>query len=297
MPRERYARARAARLGRHRARLPRARRCRSSPSPAPTGSRPRRCWSRRCCARPGCARAPPATSAPPALGLVGAPLDVAVLEVSSFQLEAVEAFRPRVAVVLNVTPDHLDRHASFEAYAAAKARLLAQQRPDDTAVLSVDDPVRARARRAAPARACCRSGRRAGSSTAPGCEAGCVVLAAPGGARERLSLAGLRLAGPAQPRERARRAARRRPRGRDRARRAIAPSRSFEGLPHRIEPVARARRRRLRRRLEGDQPGRRAARARAPIGAPLVWIAGGRDKGLDLRELADAAPGACAPRC
>src|SRR5271155_3323487 len=50
-----------------------------------------------------------------------------VLEVSSFQLETIETFRPNIAVVLNVTPDHLDRHGSFEAYAAAKARIFENQ--------------------------------------------------------------------------------------------------------------------------------------------------------------------------
>ncbi len=77
----------------------------------------------------------------PALSLVGEPLDAAVLEVSSFQLESVESFRPRVAVVLNISPDHLDRHGSFEAYVDAKARLLEQQNEDDVAVLNLDDPV------------------------------------------------------------------------------------------------------------------------------------------------------------
>ncbi|MGH7332781.1 MAG: UDP-N-acetylmuramoyl-L-alanine--D-glutamate ligase [Candidatus Rokuibacteriota bacterium] len=62
-----------------------------------------------------------------------------VLEVSSFQLETIETFRPRLAVVLNVTPDHLDRHRTLEAYAAAKARIFENQRPDDGAVLNDDD--------------------------------------------------------------------------------------------------------------------------------------------------------------
>jgi UDP-N-acetylmuramoylalanine--D-glutamate ligase len=65
---------------------------------------------------------------------------IAVLEVSSFQLETIQTFRPKVAVVLNVTPDHLDRHRTFEAYAAAKARLFENQQPDDFAVLNADDP-------------------------------------------------------------------------------------------------------------------------------------------------------------
>jgi UDP-N-acetylmuramoylalanine--D-glutamate ligase len=62
-----------------------------------------------------------------------------VLEVSSFQLETIEAFRPRLAVVLNITPDHLDRHRTLQAYAAAKARILENQGPEDGAVLNEDD--------------------------------------------------------------------------------------------------------------------------------------------------------------
>ena len=68
------------------------------------------------------------------------PKTVVVLEISSFQLETVESFRPRVAVVLNVTPDHLDRHRTFEIYTDAKARIFENQRPDDFAVLNADDP-------------------------------------------------------------------------------------------------------------------------------------------------------------
>jgi UDP-N-acetylmuramoylalanine--D-glutamate ligase len=63
-----------------------------------------------------------------------------VLEVSSFQLETIQMFRPKVAVVLNVTPDHLDRHKTFEIYANAKARIFENQRGDDFAVLNEDDP-------------------------------------------------------------------------------------------------------------------------------------------------------------
>src|SRR3989475_7487218 len=61
----------------------------------------------------------------PAISLVeGATADtIVVLEVSSFQLETIHTFRPRIAVVLNVTPDHLDRHRTFAAYTDAKARI------------------------------------------------------------------------------------------------------------------------------------------------------------------------------
>lgn len=64
---------------------------------------------------------------------------VAVLEVSSFQLESIQRFRPRVAVILNITPDHLDRHRSFEAYVAAKARIFENQEGDDFTVLNAND--------------------------------------------------------------------------------------------------------------------------------------------------------------
>jgi UDP-N-acetylmuramoylalanine--D-glutamate ligase len=65
---------------------------------------------------------------------------VIVLEVSSFQLETIRSFRPKVAVILNVTPDHLDRHRTFEAYVDAKARILENQQSADLAVLNADDP-------------------------------------------------------------------------------------------------------------------------------------------------------------
>ena len=63
-----------------------------------------------------------------------------VLEVSSFQLETVEEFHPHIAVVLNITPDHLDRHGTFENYAAMKARITARQGPEDFLVLNGEDP-------------------------------------------------------------------------------------------------------------------------------------------------------------
>jgi UDP-N-acetylmuramoylalanine--D-glutamate ligase len=64
-----------------------------------------------------------------------------VLELSSFQLETVSTFMAHIGAALNVTPDHLDRHYTFEKYAAAKARLFENQRLDDFAVLNADDPV------------------------------------------------------------------------------------------------------------------------------------------------------------
>ena len=81
------------------------------------------------------------------------PASLHVVEVSSFQLEATDRFHPWIAVLLNLSTDHLDRHASFEAYGAAKARIFANQTAEDWAVVNADDPTalalarRGRARR------------------------------------------------------------------------------------------------------------------------------------------------------
>ncbi len=63
-----------------------------------------------------------------------------VVEVSSFQLETAETFHPWIAVLLNLSADHLDRHANLREYAAAKARVFANQRGGDWAVVNADDP-------------------------------------------------------------------------------------------------------------------------------------------------------------
>lgn len=65
---------------------------------------------------------------------------ITVAEVSSFQLELIHSFRPEIAVLLNLTPDHLDRHASFEDYARAKVRIFENQTERDAAVINADDP-------------------------------------------------------------------------------------------------------------------------------------------------------------
>src|SRR5258706_9756577 len=62
-----------------------------------------------------------------------------VLELSSFQLESVDTFHANVALLLNVTPDHMDRYPSFDAYAAAKYRIFRNQQPHDVAVVNAAD--------------------------------------------------------------------------------------------------------------------------------------------------------------
>jgi UDP-N-acetylmuramoylalanine--D-glutamate ligase len=66
-----------------------------------------------------------------------------VVELSSFQLELIEMFRPNISVFLNLTPDHLDRHHTMESYGAAKARIFANQTETDAAILNADDPAAA----------------------------------------------------------------------------------------------------------------------------------------------------------
>jgi UDP-N-acetylmuramoylalanine--D-glutamate ligase len=74
----------------------------------------------------------------PALDLLGRGAELYVLELSSYQLEVTTRLACRAATVLNITPDHLDRYASLESYAAAKARIFARC---DTAVINLDDPL------------------------------------------------------------------------------------------------------------------------------------------------------------
>jgi UDP-N-acetylmuramoylalanine--D-glutamate ligase len=64
-----------------------------------------------------------------------------VAEVSSFQLETIHTFKPKVAVLINITPDHLDRHKTMEHYTYLKTRVFANQGPEDYAILNYDDPI------------------------------------------------------------------------------------------------------------------------------------------------------------
>jgi UDP-N-acetylmuramoylalanine--D-glutamate ligase len=79
----------------------------------------------------------------PLIGLVDGATDATVyaVEVSSFQLEGADRFRPDVAVWLNLSPDHLDRHSSLDSYVAAKTRIFARQLETDWAVVNADDPL------------------------------------------------------------------------------------------------------------------------------------------------------------
>jgi len=208
-----------------------------------------------------------------------------VCEVSSFQLEAIDRFAPHVAVLTNLTPDHLDRYDGFEDYVRAKRRIFENQRPEDFAVINADDtatrPIVTRAVRVPFS----RRGRAAGGAWVEGgslvSEAGgqrhAVLLQAdlalPGAHNLENALAALAAAGclgtPAQ---------------------AIAAGlRQFEGLPHRTELIAESGGVRwvndskgtnvdaTKKSLEGYPPG------------SVILILGGRDKHGDFADLARAA--------
>lgn len=80
------------------------------------------------------------------------PGGICVVEASSFQLETVERFRPRAAVLLNITADHLDRYPDLEAYGRAKTRVFAAQAPDDFAIVNADDDLAEHLSRDVPGR-------------------------------------------------------------------------------------------------------------------------------------------------
>jgi len=88
----------------------------------------------------------------PLIGFVGADWEWGVVEISSFQLEWIEEFRPRVAVLLNLSEDHLDRYPDFATYCRAKERILENQTAKDIAVLNRDDPLVWPLRQGRPAR-------------------------------------------------------------------------------------------------------------------------------------------------
>jgi UDP-N-acetylmuramoylalanine--D-glutamate ligase len=220
-----------------------------------------------------------------ALELVGEPLDVAILEVSSFQLETIETFRPQVAVILNITPDHLDRHGSFAAYVAAKARILENQHPDDVAVFDFGSATaRELAARARGRVVALHS--QTGVGEDAWLDAGEAVLARPGSAPRRISLE-LKLGG-RHNRENALAAlAAIWAFGAD-VERAAAGIATFTGLPHRMEDVGRVAGVRYVNDSKATNPAA-AQRSLEGNDTKAVWIAGGRGKGLALDALCDTA--------
>jgi UDP-N-acetylmuramoylalanine--D-glutamate ligase len=209
-----------------------------------------------------------------------------VLEVSSFQLETVERFRPHVAVLTNVTPDHLDRHPDFAAYAAAKARLFARQEADDFAVLHADDAVAptvaTRARRVLFS----RRGRPRGAEAAAWLEDGALRCDVGGPARAVLAADRLALPG-AHNLENALAALSAAACLRVPEAAVVAGLTSFEGLPHRSQLVAEKDGVRWVDDSKGTNVDATAKSLEGRKAQSVLLILGGRDKHGDFAALRD----------
>jgi UDP-N-acetylmuramoylalanine--D-glutamate ligase len=220
-----------------------------------------------------------------ALGLVGQPLDVGVLEVSSFQLETIEAFRPTVALILNITPDHLDRHRDLRSYAAAKARILENQHAGDAAVINADDPLVGELASTAKARVF-RFSRHRPQERGAWLDGDAVMLR-DGASERRIGLESLSIPGRHNRDNAAMALCATMALGADLALAAEALP-AFRGLAHRSEFIAEIAGVRYINDSKATNPGA-AASALDGLGSRVLWIAGGRDKGLDFAPLADAA--------
>ncbi|MFP4037817.1 MAG: UDP-N-acetylmuramoyl-L-alanine--D-glutamate ligase [Desulfobacteraceae bacterium] len=218
----------------------------------------------------------------------GGSLDCAVVEVSSFQLDTMEKFKPRVSVILNISPDHLDRYQDYDAYVRSKLRIFMNQGAEDFLVLNQDDPVLAGIMPEVPVRTL-RFGKRPGPGECAWIEGNRLAVSFPGRDAVCFSLEEFKLQGAynlenliaavltalamgGEPK-------------------AVEEAvRGFRGLPHRLERVA----------IVGgvdfynDSKATNvhaAARAVESFDRPVVLIAGGRHKGADYRPLVETAEG------
>jgi UDP-N-acetylmuramoylalanine--D-glutamate ligase len=212
------------------------------------------------------------------------PSDILVAEISSFQLEGIRDFKPKAAAVLNITPDHLDRHKTFDNYKALKARVFENQGPDDFAVLNADEPAAASLADGCRARVLYFSRKRI-MDTGAFVEKGYIIIKR-GKSSERICKASdLRILGDHNL-ENALAAA------------ALAWSmevpvkaigdalKSFEGVEHRLEYVDTVNGVVYINDSKGTNPDA-SARAVKAMDRPIVLIAGGYDKGGDFDEFVE----------
>lgn len=220
--------------------------------------------------------------------------DRVCLELSSFQLEDAAAIEwsPRVAVVTNLSPNHLDRHGTMDAYAAAKQNILRFQAADDWAILPAEDPQASKWNRQVATWDRLTRGRTVRFSTERPLDEGayldgplCVIDL--DGQREEIPLAeALRLPGRHNAANFLAAALAARVEGVPLAETARA-TRGFAGLPHRMTLVAEVGGVRYYDDSKATTPAA-AEVALASFNEPVVAIAGGHDKKIDLRPLADA---------
>jgi UDP-N-acetylmuramoylalanine--D-glutamate ligase len=208
---------------------------------------------------------------------VGGHYELLVLELSSFQLESAPSLHPRVGALLNLTPDHLDRHGDFEVYAGHKVRLFSRQTAEDFAVLNWgDEAVRSRASNTA-AKALRFALDGGDELAAHGVEGGFEA----GGQRYRVESRGLR--GPHNL-ENAMAAALCAVAVGVSAASVQSALDSFSGLPHRLEWVREVRGVNYLNDSKATNVDSTAVALRA-VSGPVVWIAGGRGKGAPYEPL------------
>jgi UDP-N-acetylmuramoylalanine--D-glutamate ligase len=217
----------------------------------------------------------------PLAAAAGEPFDWGVVEVSSFQLESIDAFRPKVAVLLNLTEDHSDRYKDFAAYAEAKMAVFRNQGATDTAVINADDPeILSRAGRI-------RAVKIPFSLARPLSEGACLdggeMVYRNGVQEERYPRALLRIRGMQNVENAlaAIAAARRIGVPPEAVREGLA---AFPGLPHRVEFVRQARGVSWFNDSKGTNVGA-VLKCLEGFPEPVVLIAGGKDKGVDFRPL------------
>ena len=215
-----------------------------------------------------------------------------VLELSSFQLETVERFHAHVAVLLNLSEDHLDRHPSFEAYVDAKARIFERQTPDDWAIYNADPEAR-RCREIASRSVAPKISFRGERSRGTGAwlDNHDLCLRLPRGHVERYDRATLRIPGlhNAENALAALLAARLVGAGEDACAKALA---SFGGLPHRMELVGEYRDVRYYDDSKATNVGSVVGSLRG-FERKVVLIAGGKDKGGDYAPLRETVQEVC----
>lgn len=218
----------------------------------------------------------------------GEKADICVVEVSSFQLETVSSFRPRVAVLLNITEDHLDRYEDFDDYARTKMRLFENQGPGDFAVVNRADPVvMGLVGRMRPASRLIGFGGRPGADGVV-IEGGRVVFRLDG-REESMDMSRFGLAG-AHNRENLAAAFAAAMALGAAARSAERAAAAFRGLPHRMELVGEFGGVRYYDDSKATNVGA-VVKTLEGIDGPVVLIAGGRNKGGDFSPLREAVKG------
>ncbi|HEV2014311.1 MAG TPA: UDP-N-acetylmuramoyl-L-alanine--D-glutamate ligase [Candidatus Dormibacteraeota bacterium] len=213
------------------------------------------------------------------------PDDWVVLELSSFQLESISRPRLRIGVVLNVTPDHLDRHKSFERYLDIKARAVAFMEPDDHAVLNLDDPACA-AMRSRTAGQVIAFGLRPPVDPGVTVSDGWVTIAQAGSRQRVLPAAEVPLPGEHNLSNVLAAIGAGQAAGIDVERMAEAV-RQFKAVEHRLEPVGTFNGVRWYNDSKATNPDS-TYKALAAFSEPIILIAGGRNKGIDIEPLAQA---------